>query len=83
MDTLEAIEIIEGDNQASSDKIIEAWQSLIDSGIVWSLQGWYQRTATWMIEDGTCILKNQQQQQELQPCEACECTPCDCGWGNY
>lgn len=16
-------------------------------------------------------------------CEACECTPCDCGWGNY
>ena len=18
-----------------------------------------------------------------EKCEACECTPCDCGWGNY
>jgi len=17
------------------------------------------------------------------PCDACECSPCDCGWGNY
>lgn len=21
--------------------------------------------------------------QDNEKCEACECTPCDCGWGNY
>ncbi len=34
--------------------IINAWQYLIDSGHAWTLQGWYGRTATSLIELGIC-----------------------------
>ena len=33
-----------------------AWQSLIDSGIVWTLQGWFGRTAMRLVEAGVCTL---------------------------
>lgn len=53
MNTFEAIMIIEG-GDADPDVTIEAWQLLIDTGLVWSLQGWYGRTAARLIEDGIC-----------------------------
>ena len=31
-----------------------AWQALIDSGVVWTLQGWFGRTAMRLIEAGVC-----------------------------
>lgn len=31
-----------------------AWQGLIDSGVVWTLQGWFGRTAMRLIEAGVC-----------------------------
>ena len=31
-----------------------AWQELIDSGVVWQLQGWFGRTAMGYIESGHC-----------------------------
>jgi len=31
-----------------------AWQSLIDAGLVWQLQGWYGRTAVHYIKAGYC-----------------------------
>ena len=37
---------------STEDEIIEAWQSLVDSGAVWSLQGWYGRTAMDLLNDG-------------------------------
>jgi len=36
------------------DTIISAWQYLIDTGLAWSLQGWYGRTATALIDNGVC-----------------------------
>jgi hypothetical protein len=33
---------------------IKAWQLLIDTGLVWKLQGWFGRAATRLIEDGIC-----------------------------
>lgn len=58
MDTFTAISIIEGIEEAEEFEILEAWQYLIDTGVVWSLQGWYGRTARDLIETGMCYLNS-------------------------
>jgi hypothetical protein len=54
----DAIFIAEGVEDASIEKQIEAWQKLVDTGLVWKLQGWFGRTATQLIEQG--ILNGEQ-----------------------
>jgi hypothetical protein len=48
----------EGEN-ATREQQIEAWQYLHDTGLAYSLQGWYGRTATALIEEGIINDKNQ------------------------
>ena len=50
----DAIMICEQLVPADYDEEVEAWQHLIDTAIVWQLQGWYGRTATRLIEGGIC-----------------------------
>ena len=51
----EAVMIAEGVIEAESrEQHIEAWQHLIDTGLAWSLQGWFGRRATELIEAGIC-----------------------------
>ena len=58
MNALEAIGLSEGFVETDSEeKYIEAWQHLLDTGLVWSLQGWFGRTAVAMIEAGQIIVK--------------------------
>lgn len=52
-DTLSFIMEYEGED-LSSEKIINGFQHLIDSGMVWSLQGSYGRMAMGLIENGYC-----------------------------
>ena len=55
MNQFNAVGIAEGWIEAESeDQYIEAWQSLIDSGLAWKLQGWFGRTAQQLIEQGIC-----------------------------
>jgi len=56
MDSYTACSIIEGfDGQNhTQDEVIEAVQSLIDSGVVWQLQGFYGRLARSLIDRGYC-----------------------------
>jgi len=55
MDSYTAVGIAEGFVEAESeDQIIAAWQHLIDTGMAWSLQGWFGRTARDLIERGIC-----------------------------
>lgn len=56
MDMLTACLICEGVEDADEETVIAAWQSLIDSGVVWQLQGTYGRTAHRLIEDGICTM---------------------------
>ena len=53
IDNIMAFESGELDEQQT----IEFFQSLIDSGLVWQLQGSYGRTARNLIEAGLCISK--------------------------
>lgn len=55
MDTYTATGIAEGFIEAESEEQqIEAWQTLIDTGLAWSLQGWFGRTASQLIDAGIC-----------------------------
>ena len=53
---LSAILICEGVRQPQDEQeYIEAWQTLLDTGAVWNMQGWYQRTVTDMLNQGLLI----------------------------
>ena len=59
MNTSAAIIDIGCDDTATKHEIINDFQYLIDSGAVWSLQGWYGRTARSLIEQGLCTGVNE------------------------
>ena len=53
MDNYNAVGIAEGWIEVESEEqIIMAWQHLVDNGMVWTLQGWFGRTAKNLIEQG-------------------------------
>ncbi len=55
MDAYTAVGIAEGFIESESEEqTIEAWQTLINTGLVWSLQGWFGRTARTLIDNGIC-----------------------------
>ena len=54
MTTMRAIDIIDGFEYGNAQETIAAYQFLIDTGIVWNLQGRYGRQAKHLIEVGLC-----------------------------
>lgn len=55
MDTFTAVGLAEGFLEADSEEeVVEAWQTLIDTGLAWQLQGWFGRTAQDLIDRGVC-----------------------------
>jgi len=56
MNTFDACAVIEGfdGEEHTEEEVIGAFQTLIDTGACWSLQGFYGRTAANLIEQGYC-----------------------------
>lgn len=55
MDTFTAVGLAEGFIEPEDEhQVINAWQYLIDTGLAWSLQGWFGRTAQALIDNGHC-----------------------------
>ena len=52
MNELQAVEIIEDDEEHTEEEIFAAWQYLVDANLVGDLQGWYGYTAQFLIENG-------------------------------
>jgi hypothetical protein len=52
LSTQEIVDIIESVESSSYEDQINAWQTLVDTGVVWDLQGWYGRTAQLLIDQG-------------------------------
>tara|TARA_Y100000034_G_scaffold124723_1_gene173298 strand:- start:266 stop:517 length:252 start_codon:yes stop_codon:yes gene_type:complete len=64
---LEATMIAEGEQEPESDEqYIQAWQHLIDTGLAWSLQGFFGRTASTMIQQGLCYVPIKKQPKKLK-----------------
>jgi hypothetical protein len=57
MDNFDAVMIAEGVHDVDEKMWVEAWQHLIDTEICWTLQGWFGRQATKLIEEGICVPK--------------------------
>ena len=58
MDDYTAVGIAEGFIESDNEQQqIEAWQHLINSGLAWSLQGCFGRTAQELIKQGVCHAK--------------------------
>jgi hypothetical protein len=47
-----AVAIVEGREEADEERVLAAWQYLVDTRIVWSLQGSLQRQAVALVEQG-------------------------------
>lgn len=54
MNDYDAVMIAEGVQDATEEQQVEAWQHLIDTGLAWTLQGCFGRTAAALIEQGVC-----------------------------
>ncbi len=55
MNNFNAVGIAEGFIECEDkDTLTKAWQHLIDTGLAWTLQGWFGRRANDLIEAGIC-----------------------------
>ncbi len=53
MDNFRAVGLAEGFIETDDEaEVLAAWQHLVDTGIVWTLQGWFGRNAARLIENG-------------------------------
>ena len=58
MDLFRAVMVAEqadGYDDVPEIEYLEAWQTLVDTGVCWSLQGFFGRTATALLDAGLIL----------------------------
>lgn len=68
VEKFDIVDFVMGFEDGSLDEpsIVEGFQYMINSGLVWCLQGFYGRTATNLIEEGICKTANEWTPQEAR-----------------
>ena len=51
--------------EMEEEEMIEFFQSLINNGMAWTLQGSYGRMAMRLVEDGFCTLPEQSEENNV------------------
>ena len=65
MNNYTAVGIAEGFIESETyEQSLEAWQHLIDTGLAWTLQGWFGRVAASLIDEGLCTHPSQNSDEE-------------------
>ena len=59
-----AVQICEQIVSADIEEEYAAWQYLIDTGIAWKLNGFYERTAKRLIDDGYCTFTDRAKEEQ-------------------
>jgi hypothetical protein len=54
-------------DETSEMSYIQAWQHLVDTGVVWELQGFFGRAAHRMLSDGTQLSRMNPHQSKKKP----------------
>ena len=54
MNTIDKIVAYENGEMEDPQETVQFFQEIINSGLIWQLQGHYQRTAKSLIEAGLC-----------------------------
>ncbi len=57
MDMVDKIMRYEAGEMADHEEVAAFFQELIDTGLAWKLQGHYGRTASALIEAGSCVIR--------------------------
>ena len=65
MNTVDGINRYES-GQMDEEEQVEFFQHLLDTGVVWSLQGHYGRTASWMINEGLVQVGKDREEKQAE-----------------
>ena len=65
MNTVDGINRYES-GQMEEEEQVEFFQHLVDTGVVWSLQGHYGRTASWMINEGLVQVGKEREEKQAE-----------------
>lgn len=65
MNTVDGINRYES-GQMEEEEQVEFFQHLVDTGVVWSLQGHYGRTASWMINEGLVQVGEEREEKQAE-----------------